>query len=171
LAGVKEMKIIALDLGSVYGYAIGDPLSDGNLIHNYCDVRKTGAFTNRSFYDFHSHIKFEAAILSKDGCGVKIVCERPSSMPRWHTLRIHMGMFGIVQGIQGEYYEQTKHTVETTPPTTIKKFWTGYGNASKDEMLFITQQLYPSVTDYNESDAIALWYHAQDQYLNGGKNE
>ena len=41
-------------------------------------------------------------------------------------------------------------------PSTAKKFWTGKGNASKQDMLFATWDRYESQLSDDEADATAL---------------
>jgi hypothetical protein len=44
------------------------------------------------------------------------------------------------------------------PPSVLKKYWAGTGNASKDLMVAATQERGFAVDDHNVSDAIALWH-------------
>ena len=46
--------------------------------------------------------------------------------------------------------------VITYPPQTVKKFMTGNGRASKEEMLSVVQTHEPSITNHNVADAYAI---------------
>lgn len=46
------------------------------------------------------------------------------------------------------------------PPTTLKKFLTGKGNASKELMVSTIQQTYPEISNNNIADALGLALYA-----------
>lgn len=49
-------------------------------------------------------------------------------------------------------------TVTMIPPRSLKKFMTGKGTASKEEMVTAVQKLEPSITNHNLADAYAIAY-------------
>jgi Holliday junction resolvasome RuvABC endonuclease subunit len=51
-------------------------------------------------------------------------------------------------------------------PTVVKKSWTGKGNAKKPDMMARAQALGFDVTDNDQADAIAIWFHAQSAIQN-----
>jgi Holliday junction resolvasome RuvABC endonuclease subunit len=51
-------------------------------------------------------------------------------------------------------------TLTTVENRTLKKWATGNGNASKDDMVFGATRLGYVVTDHNEADACHLWRYA-----------
>ena len=59
----------------------------------------------------------------------------------------------VVAQLQLDHY-----TVVTVPPTVLKKYVTGKGNASKDDVLLAVDRRYPDahVTDNNTADAVVL---------------
>lgn len=52
------------------------------------------------------------------------------------------------------------------PPTTVKKYLTGKGNAGKDEMMIAGARVFESVKNNNENDAMAMYAMACDYYGN-----
>lgn len=152
--------VIALDLGTKTGVA--KSLIEHDLIwaSGVKDFSIKGKFEDKSFLDFYYWLRESVSAMA---CftPVTIVVEKPNSrMPSWAGLRVHFGIFGIVQMIKASF---PNVTLETVPALTIKKFWTGTGRADKEFMVEHTQRLYPEVTDDNESDAIAIWHWYQTE--------
>lgn len=52
-------------------------------------------------------------------------------------------------------------------PQTLKKFATGAGRCSKEEMVEAAQQHYPKVANHDEADALFLALYALDQLKQG----
>ena len=159
------MNLIALDLGTKLGVAWGGTKSELVPAHAVKNYTTTSGFNGESFYKFFDDLNtMVKQALNFGTANLTIVCERPSSLPYWHTLRIHMGMYGIVEMMEGRY--KGRVSVANVAPTTIKKFWTGTGKADKEFMVDQTNLLYPDVTDDNESDAIALWHYWVEEVMN-----
>lgn len=144
------MVTVALDLGSVTGFAVKSPhgFSSGTL-----SFKKKGKFHDsgyKALYDFlntflegpHEHPWLE------------VVVEKPHTGRFLAPIRILFGLLAIVHLFCDLF--QIKLTEYS--PKEIKKFWTGKGNADKDTMVAETQTKFPNVTDHNQSDAIALMY-------------
>ena len=65
-------------------------------------------------------------------------------------------VYGGFMGHLTAFCEEYKIPYDGVPVGTIKKFWTGKGNASKDEMLEEAVRRGWSPVDDNEADAIAI---------------
>ncbi len=162
------MKLLALDLGTKIGAAFGD----GDMV-GWSEVKNfssSGKFNEESFGQFYHYLY---GILTRHGYTyrrdnpITIVCEKPNShMPSWDGIRVHFGMYGLVQLLIANYPDLLK--LDVVPALTIKKFWTGSGRASKEDMIFTAQQLYPDITDDNEADAVALWHYCMEELYPGG---
>lgn len=89
--------------------------------------------------------------------------------------------YGSVQGAQhdrsGFWWMTTswalaRGTVAEIPPTVVKKFATGKGNASKEEVMWATARDFPGIEAHDDNGCDALWlavigrYH-QDPALAG----
>ena len=167
---LRKQNLIALDLGTNFGLAGGDP--NEPLVDYYVNIElgQNSKFTEDSFFIFDRLIRALFSTEDFMDTEVTIVWERPSSRPYWNTLRVHHGLQGILESNAAKLKNMmlsdpiNKGLVHllTIPPTTIKKFWTGTGKADKDFMVEQTQRLYPKVTDDNASDAIALWHYTQE---------
>ena len=151
------MKCIALDLASQTGYAHGDETIWGS---GSMDFKVNKKFSGYSFHKFSVWLDDLIRYYIDIDHAIAIVYERPSSRPHWYTLRIHHGLAGIVQSFEGKYLG--KVSVDNVPPASIKKHFTGKGNASKELMLETALKLYPKCTDDNEADALALFKYSKE---------
>lgn len=151
------MNILAIDLGSKTGWAKGNvantkSFGEWNLVHD-------AVFDGKSFGLFRK-------LLTEKMAGVDVLAvERPNShMPGFHAYRVLFGMYGIVQEICGARGTE----IYDFAATSIKKFWTGKGNAKKEDMVGKARGLaaYRSVDSHNVADAIAIYHYARS--LHGG---
>lgn len=135
--------ILTLDLGSITGFAIDSPegFSSGTL-----NFKTKGKFSDRGYASLRKFMGF----LNKDN--LEIVVEKPHAGRFMAPVRI---LFGLLAVVKGYCYEENIPYFEYSPKE-IKKFWTGKGNASKEEMVLTTKAKHSYVKDHNESDAIAL---------------
>lgn len=83
----------------------------------------------------------------------------------FEEVRKHAGtdaahVYGGLMGILTEWCEDNRIPYEGVPVGTIKKHWTGKGNASKKEMLDECFEREIPVQDDNEADAVALFDYA-----------
>lgn len=151
--------IVALDLGSVTGFAVHSKhgISSGTLT-----FKKKGKFNDsgyKALYDFlrtfiegpHEHPWLECVV------------EKPHAGRFLAPIRILFGLLAIVH----LFCDLFKIRLTEYSPTEIKKFWTGKGTAKKEDMVLETQKKFPHVKDHNQSDAIALLY----LHLEKGQNE
>lgn len=143
--------LVALDLGSVCGFAVK---SKHGLSHGTINFKKKGKFSPRGYHQLYMWLCEFGETAIAYGDNLEIVVEKPHAGRFFAPVQILFGLMGAVQVFCGEY--ETEPTLYS--PTEIKKYWTGKGTASKEEMVAVTQKKFPSVTDHNESDAIALLY-------------
>ncbi len=152
------MKILSLDLGSTMGWSVG--INENITKHGFIDwSRKTEpdsnakSFTNESFsgflrwvHNFSIHVDM-------------IVCEKPNvygtgKFSSFHAMRVLFGMYGIVQATAGT----RRISLIPVSATSIKKFWTEKGKASKAEMLQAAlKRGFKTIEDHNECDAVAIY--------------
>jgi Holliday junction resolvasome RuvABC endonuclease subunit len=77
------------------------------------------------------------------------------------SARVYGALFGVVTSL----CEEWSIPYEGVPVGTIKRYWTGKGNAPKDQMVAQCEARGYAPQDHNEADAIALAYyaHARDR--------
>lgn len=142
----NRVATLALDLGTTTGFAVRS-----------ADATVTGTWSLKPG--------------KYDGGGIRGVrfLERldilHASIPITHVVfeavRRHIGtdaahVYGGLMMTLQTWCEQKQIPYEGVPVGTIKKFWTGKGNASKDEMIAKARELGYAPIDDNEADAIAL---------------
>jgi crossover junction endodeoxyribonuclease RuvC len=140
---------LALDLGTTTGWCMGcdvDTSVSGRWVLN--EDRTSGA--GMRFYKLRQELH---ALHGKFGLA-RVVFE---------DVRAHKGVYaaqvyGAFQGALMTWCEQHGVPYEGIGVGTIKKFWTGKGNASKQQMIDKCADLDMAVTDDNEADAIALFH-------------
>jgi Holliday junction resolvasome RuvABC endonuclease subunit len=144
--------ILALDLGTTTGFAflLGDcgPTIVGTW--SFKPNRYEGGGSRflrfrRQLDEAHAGMKFERVFFEE--------------------VRRHIGtdaahVYGGLLAILTAFCEEKGIPYEGVPVGTIKKFWTGKGNASKDEMIAQARERGHSVDNDNEADALALMYWA-----------
>lgn len=150
------MNLLTLDLGTKCGWALGNTNNDFVDYSGCEDFSVNKKFTPLSFANFAKFV-YSIQINSFNSEPMLVLHERPGMMPHWNTIRIHHGMNGILEMLGATF----KFFNIDVSPTTVKKFWTGSGRADKPYMVQCTQNLYPKVTNDNESDAIAIWHWYQ----------
>lgn len=139
---------VALDLGSVAGFAVH---SKHGITSGTLNFKKAGKFNDsgyKALYDFlctfiegpHEHPDLE------------IVVEKPHAGRFLAPIRILFGLLAIVHLFCDLF--QIKLTEYS--PKEIKKFATGSGNAKKEEMVAAIQKEFPSVKDHNQADALHM---------------
>ena len=147
------MNILALDLGTTTGWAC---LSNG-VIKSGTKEHKTDRFEGGGM----RYVKFT------DWLNETLMFP---DMVVFEEVRRHLGV-DAAHAYGGFLAHLTYWCEKHVPPIpykgvpvgTIKKFWTGYGNASKEEMIFIARQLDYAPADDNEADALALLYWLMDE--------
>jgi Holliday junction resolvasome RuvABC endonuclease subunit len=81
----------------------------------------------------------------------------------YEEVRAHAGVtaahcYGALMGILMIWCEERGIPYEAVPVGTLKKFWTGKGNASKGEMIEAARERGFEPASDNEADAIAGWH-------------
>jgi Holliday junction resolvasome RuvABC endonuclease subunit len=61
-------------------------------------------------------------------------------------------------------YDHLAQPIVEVPPSSLKKYLTGRGNADKDLMLSTATRRFDRVLNNDEADALALWAMAMDAY-------
>lgn len=140
--------ILALDLGTVTGWACGAAEAFVSGTWNLKGTRYEGG--GMRFLRFRSRI----GEVHDDHGLKKIVYEEV----RRHAGTDAAHIYGGLQGVLTSFAEEHGIPYAAVPVGTIKKFWTGKGNASKDAMIAECRRRGFSPADDNEADAIALYH-------------
>ncbi len=146
--------ILALDLGTTTGYAVGTP---DNVI--------TGTFNlapGRGDGGGMRFVKFRARLL-------ELHASMKVDIVFYEEVRKHRGtaaahVYGGLQAVLTAWCEEMNIPYEAVPVGTIKKFATGKGNADKDAMKAAVRQWGYEPADDNEADAIALFHCKTVEY-------
>lgn len=154
----KELKILALDLGTKTGWAIS-PTQDKDRV--YSGVQdfslKRGESPGMRFLRFDRWLYMFIAENDPD----IIVYEMPHHRGGAATAVLG-GLVGILLKACAE--TNTEHT--TIHSMTLKKYATGSGKASKEEMIKKASIYFnKQVQDNNEADALLIWAWAQREAI------
>lgn len=142
--------VLALDLGTKTGFCVG---RDGNCASGVWDL-SPGRYSGGGM----RFVKFRSRL---NECRAAF----PIGRVYFEEVRKHAGtdaahVYGGLMGILTEWCEDNRIPYEGVPVGTIKKHWTGKGNASKKEMLDECFEREMPVVDDNEADAVALFDYA-----------
>ena len=142
--------ILALDLGSHTGFEV---MSRGVFSRDLIDLTEKGRFREDGFAAFDYALDGLIRLLRKYNREIEIVAEKPHAGRFFHSTRILFGLLAVLQckcskkGLPLKVYS----------PKAIKKFWTGSGVATKEEMVAKAKQLVSRrIEDNNIADACAL---------------
>lgn len=139
--------ILALDLGTHTGFAISND-GDNNIIGTweFKNSRHEGGGSRflrfrKQLHDLHAH--------------------SPIGRVFYEEVRRHLGtdaahIYGGLLATLTTFCEEHGIPYEGVPVGTIKKFWTGKGNATKAEMIARAEQDGAEVDNDNEADALAI---------------
>ena len=138
--------ILALDLGTTTGWAYGRA---GVLVSGVWNLKGS---------------RFEGGgmrFLRFQGLLDELHKSSPVGRIGYEEVRRHAGtdaahVYGGLQGVLTAWAEDQGIPYEGVPVGTIKKFWTGKGNANKEVMVDACVKRGIEVTDHNEADAVAL---------------
>jgi len=80
-----------------------------------------------------------------------------------HGSRFSREKLGELGGIvKLSWYDAFSTDPTIVPPTVLKKYWTGKGTASKDDMLAAAKIKNSSITNHNIADAYALAHYLEE---------
>jgi len=146
--------ILALDLGTTTGFAMGRTGGKVNVSHskNFKATRFQSA--DRRFINFRNYLE---ELLEKAVLGIDVIY--------FEEVRKHIGVdaahcYGGFKAALTMFCEDNNIPYEGVAVGTIKKHITGKGNANKEKVIKAVQDLGHNPKDDNEADAIALLYYA-----------
>jgi len=146
--------ILCLDLGSTTGWALLTTAAGGfHVLSGVWDFRP-GRFDGAGI----RYVKFRGQL-------VELLKTVPVDAVFFEEVRRHVGadaarVYGALFGVVTSLCEERAIPYEGIPVGTIKRSWTGKGNASKDLMVAECNARGYQTTDDNECDAIALAHFA-----------
>lgn len=152
---MRTVTILALDLGLKTGWALH---VDGQ-VRSGVEEFKTGRHTGAGMQFIHFRGFLDR--LHRDVPVGRIVYEE---------VRRHLGVdaahtYGGFWAHLTAWCQEHQVPFEGVPVATIKKYATGKGNAKKPDMVAAVQRRYPTVTDDNTADAIALLHYVRGEPL------
>jgi crossover junction endodeoxyribonuclease RuvC len=147
------MGILALDLGTTTGFAYSG-------YNDTVTVVGTWSFKPTRYEGGGSRFLRFRRQLDEAHAGMKF------TRVFFEEVRRHIGtdaahVYGGLLAILTAFCEEKGIPYEGVPVGTIKKFWTGRGNASKEDMIDVARERGHSVDNDNEADALALMYWAR----------
>lgn len=152
------MARLAIDLGTTTGYAF--TVASGCVVSGTWDLRpkkyEGGGFR---------YVKFKSYLAS-------LHAAHPFEMVWFEAVRRHQGtdaahIYGGLMAHLQEFCEARGIPYEGVPVQTIKKLWTGKGNANKDAMIDECLRRGFEPADDNEADAIATLCVKHPEALDG----
>jgi Holliday junction resolvasome RuvABC endonuclease subunit len=154
---VTSKTMLCLDLGTTTGWALLTSSHAGfSLLSGAWDFRP-GRFDGAG----RRYVRFRSQL-------IELLSSVPVDVVYFEEVRRHVGadaarvygaLFGVVTGL----CEERVIPYEGVPVGTIKRSWTGKGNASKDLMIEEAHSRGYTSSDDNEVDAIALAHFAYDR--------
>jgi crossover junction endodeoxyribonuclease RuvC len=140
--------LLALDLGTTTGFALRD-LKSSTIISGIWSL-KNSRFEGGGM----RYLRFRKHLSEVQSAG-------PLTQVAFEEVRRHQGVdaahvYGGLLATLTSFCEEHEVPYEGVPVGTIKKFWTGKGNASKDQMIEAARLHGYSPVDDNEADAIAI---------------
>ncbi len=147
--------VLALDLGTTTGFACGEP-GVGAIVSSTWNLKP-----NRYDGGGMRFVKFRQRLTEMhDAIGFDIVY--------FEEVRRHLGtdaahVYGGLMATLQAWCEDRGIPYTSVPVGTIKKFWTGSGNAKKETMIAKARERGFEPDDDNEADALALlhWVFAE----------
>lgn len=146
--------LLSLDLGTVTGWAIITVTCAGFAVASGTWDFRPGRFDGAGV----RYVRFRKQLL-------EILLKGEVGAVFFEEVRRHVGadaarVYGALFGVVTSVCEELKIPYNGVPVGTIKKSWTGKGNASKDMMVAEAIKHGYDISDDNEADAIALAHYA-----------
>lgn len=145
------MGVLALDLGTNAGWAFGEDA--GTTLSGVISL-KQGRYAGGGM----RFVRFEKAL--NDLASVRKIDHVVFEEVRRHAGTDAAHVYGGLLATLTKWCEDKSIPYEGWPVGTIKKAWTGKGNASKGEMIAEARRRGYDVKDDNEADAVALLHCA-----------
>ena len=142
------MKVLGIDIGAAGAYAHND--RRGAV---YSGTRSFKGRRGARWLQFQDWLREIDSDVSPD----LVVYERPCGP--YGALR---ALYGFVTLIE-QYAAQTDTRTLEVPPAKLKKYATGNGRASKDEMTAAARKRWPEIEIVSHDQADALWLMAYGQ--------
>jgi len=138
--------LLALDLGTKTGYAVGTAQSHISGVSDFKPGRFEGGGMRylrfrRWLDDLHAAVEFDEVVFEE---------------VRRHKATDAAHVYGGLMGVLTTWCEEAAVPYSAVPVGTIKKFATGKGNANKEAVIAAVRSWGFEPEDDNEADAIAL---------------
>lgn len=151
------MRILALDIATKTGWAMGDndvPAAGGILV-----TAKGKMSAENDARRYHEFATFLSTFLCVDAIA-------------WEQVRRHVGtqaahVYGGLLAIAKAHAYKCMLAMLPVGVGEIKKFATGKGNAKKEDVIDAMSKRYPSIeiVDDNHADALALYAYARENLV------
>lgn len=147
------MKILALDIATTSGYATS-AIESGTF---NCSFKK-GESGSIRLLRFRNKVTELLDLIKPD-----VVAYERSAGRNTHSIKTQSEMIGVLTLM----LEDRNIQYASYSPSEVKKFFTGKGNASKEDMIKTAKKKYPEIEiiDDNHSDALAILELAQSDLL------
>lgn len=146
--GLNDMsRYLCVDLGTTTGFAVG---SVGAVASGTWKLKHDERIESRGARFLRLRRALDA-----------LHAANPISLVVYEEVRAHKGnsaarAFGSYEGELQSWCEANKVEFTSTPVGTVKKSWTGKGNATKDHMVAEAERRGWCPADDNEADALAI---------------
>ena len=150
--------VLFVDLGMTCGFAVGIP---GSRISGEWEL-KPSRFESWAMRGIHLRRHLEDTL--KATGFTHAACEE---------VRAHAGVdaahsYGAQLQVFQSFCEEAGIPYESVGVGTLKKFWTGKGNATKPQMISVTLKRCGFMpVSHNEADAVAGWYWLHEKCRKG----
>ena len=147
-------KILALDLATKTGFAVGGL---GTVMSGVWDLKPSRfESSGMRFVKFRSELNLLHA-------------HHPFEHVFFEEVRRHRGtdaahIYGGLMAVLTEWCEVKKIPYSAFGVGPIKKYWTGKGNATKEQMLQAARDRGFNPKDDNEADALAIFHMAFNEF-------
>ncbi|MCL1656797.1 hypothetical protein CMU04_06285 [Elizabethkingia anophelis] len=147
------MKILALDIATTSGYSS----STGESGTFNCSFKK-GESGSIRLLRFRNKVNELLDLIKPE-----VVAYERSAGRNTHSIKTQSEMIGVLTLM----LEDRNIQYASYSPSEVKKFFTGKGNASKEDMIKTAKKKYPEIEilDDNHADALAILELAQSDLL------